>query len=122
MPPASASRHLLYVEDDRINVILLEEALRHVPGWTLQVAETGAQALSLLAAAGEPPALVLIDVHLPDMSGIELMERLRADARWRDLHCVAVSADDPCDLVAAARAAGFADYWLKPIDLQRLPA
>lgn len=113
-------RHLLYVEDDRINLILVEEGLRREPGWVLHSAESGEQALTLLETLAPPPDLVLIDLHLPDMSGIELLQRLRADARWRTLRCIAVSADNPADLVAAARAAGFAEFWLKPLDLRRL--
>lgn len=119
-----ASPQVLYVEDDRIHLILMEEVFRLLPGWVLHTAETGAEALELLA--GSRPDLLLVDMHLPDMTGLELRRHVAADAglstalagvRW-----VALSADDPSDVVRAAREAGFDDYWLKPIDVARLQA
>lgn len=117
MHPA-ATRLVLYVEDDRINIVLMEEVIRRLPDWRLECAEDGQQALSLLAC--ERPALVLIDMNLPDMSGIALLGLLRSDVRWAQLYCVALSADDRPEQIAAARAAGFADYWVKPIEVLRL--
>lgn len=120
MPSTATSRHVLYVEDDRINIVLMEEVFRLMPGWTLHCAETGALALAALQEMR--PDLVLMDMNLPDMTGLELMARLRADATLAGLPCVALSADVMDDQLARARAAGFRDYWLKPIDVQRLRA
>jgi CheY-like chemotaxis protein len=118
---SAASCLVLYVEDDRINIVLMEEVIRRLPGWRLECAEDGQQALDLLANdLPALPQLVLIDMNLPDMTGLTLLGRLRGDARWADLHCVALSADDQPAQIAAARAAGFADYWVKPIDVLRL--
>jgi CheY-like chemotaxis protein len=118
--PDCARPLVLYVEDDRIQTILMEEAFRHLPGFELRAVETGAEALALLGE--RRPALALIDMRLPDMSGLELMARLRALPGGAELRCVVLSADDPSDRVRAAREAGFEDYWLKPIDLPRLQA
>lgn len=120
--PDRAQPLVLYVEDDRIHLILMEEMFRLLPGWELRMAETGGEALAALAE--RRPALVLVDMNLPDMTGLELRRRVSADAelsaalqgaRW-----VALSADDPSALVRAAREAGFDDYWLKPIDVPQL--
>lgn len=120
--PDRAAPLVLYVEDDRIHLILMEEVFRLLPGWELCLAETGAEALAALAE--HRPAVVLVDMHLPDMTGLQLRERVAADAalagalqatRW-----VALSADNPSAVVRAARAAGFDDYWLKPIDVPLL--
>ncbi|MGM9481952.1 response regulator [Roseateles sp. NT4] len=115
---------VLYVEDDRIHLILMEEVFRLLSGWELRMAETGAEALQALAE--RPPALVLVDMHLPDMTGLELRERVAADAglaaALSDTRWVALSADNPGAVVRAARAAGFDDYWLKPIDVPVLEA
>lgn len=118
MSDATSPRTVLYVEDDRINIVLMEEVFRLMPGWTLHVAETGAQALELLPRV--MPALALMDMNLPDMNGLELIGHVRADARFARLRCIALSADVMDDQRQRARAAGFEDYWLKPIDVRRL--
>ena len=120
MPDATA-RAVLYVEDDRINTILMEEVFRRLPGWTLECAEDGTQALALLQTLS--PDLLLIDMNLPDMCGLELLRRLRSDPRLAGhahMPCIALSADDRREDIEAARRAGFADYWVKPIDVPRL--
>ncbi|MBT9493831.1 MAG: response regulator [Paucibacter sp.] len=119
MSPAPA-RLVLYVEDDRINIVLMEEVFRRLPAWQLECAEDGAQALSLLETLR--PDLVLIDMNLPDMSGLDLLARLRSSALHAGLNCVALSADDLSDQVDAARAAGFSDYWFKPFDVMQMVA
>jgi CheY-like chemotaxis protein len=118
MSDDSSTRHVLYVEDDRINIVLMEEVFRLMPGWTLHVAETGAQALEMLPRV--MPMLVLMDMNLPDMNGLQLMGHVRADARLAHLRCIALSADVMDDQRQRARAVGFQDYWLKPIDVRRL--
>jgi len=119
--PAPAARHVLYVEDDRINIILMEEAFRRLPGWTLQCVEDGAQALRALQAdLHDLPDLVMIDMHLPDMSGTALLQKLHADERLKQLPCVALSADDQGHVAQAALAAGFSEFWVKPVDVQRI--
>jgi len=122
--PDRAAPLVLYVEDDRIHLILMEEVFRLLPDWELRMAETGAEALAALAE--ERPALVLVDMNLPDMTGLELRARVAADAglaaSLQGVRWVALSADDPGSVVRAARAAGFDDYWLKPIDVPQLQA
>ncbi|MCV2353490.1 response regulator [Paucibacter sp. B2R-40] len=115
---SAPARLVLYVEDDRINLVLMEEVFRRLPGWRLECAEDGAQALALLESLR--PDLLLIDMNLPDMTGLELLTHLRNVARGSTLHCVALSADDLPDQVEAARAAGFSDYWVKPIDVLKM--
>jgi CheY-like chemotaxis protein len=122
--PDRAAPLVLYVEDDRIHLILMEEVFRLLPGWELRCAETGAEALAALAECR--PTLALVDMHLPDMTGLELIGQARGDAALsgvvRAMRWVALSADDPSAVVRAAREAGFDDYWLKPIDVPKLQA
>lgn len=122
--PDRAAPQVLYVEDDRIHLILMEEVFRLLPDCELRAAETGAEALAALAE--RRPDLVLVDMNLPDMTGLELLRRVREDvalsAALQGTRWVALSADDPCDVVRAAREAGFDDYWLKPIDVPQLQA
>jgi PAS domain S-box-containing protein len=111
-------RRVLYIEDEPLNVVLMEEVFRTRPGWQLQVAVDGAQGLAMAQATR--PHLLLIDMNLPDMSGREVIERLRADRRTRRLRCIAFSADAMREQIDAALAAGFDGYWTKPIDLRRI--
>jgi CheY-like chemotaxis protein len=115
---SAPARLVLYVEDDRINLVLMEEVFRRLPGWRLECAEDGAQALGLLETL--QPDLVLIDMNLPDMNGLDLLARLRGEPRSAGLLCVALSADDLRTQVEAALAAGFSDYWVKPIDVMKM--
>ncbi|MGM9487529.1 ATP-binding protein [Ideonella sp. YS5] len=114
----SSGRVVLYIEDEPLNVLLMEEVFRTQPGWTLHVAHDGASGVEL--ATKVRPDLVLIDMNLPDMNGLEVLARLRSQATTMGLLCVALSADAMGEQIAAARAAGFDDYWTKPIDLTRL--
>jgi len=116
-----SAAQVLYVEDDRINIVLMEEVFRRLPGWELICAETGAEAMALLHE-GLRPDLLLIDMNLPDTNGMDLFARLQADPCLAGLRCAALSADDDRRQVDAALAAGFGDYWIKPIAVPRFAA
>jgi len=119
-PAPGRPLRVLYVEDNPINVLLVREALaRHATRFELEVAVDGEQGLAALEAAR--PDLVLLDINLPGMSGHEVLDRLRADPRFADLPCVAVSADAMPDEIERARQRGFDDYWTKPLDIKHLP-
>ena len=119
-PEPTAPLRLLYVEDNRINALLFEEAMRVLGGVELQVAEDGAEALRL-ARRWTPQALVL-DANLPDMHGDELLARLRQLPELATVPAFMCSADAMPEDLARARAAGFLDYWTKPIELPKVSA
>jgi hypothetical protein len=103
---------VLYVEDNEPNRELVREILTLRPGIRLLEAATGEQGLRVAAAT--PLDFALIDLRLPDMDGIELLQRLRA-TEAADLPCAVLSANAlPADRERALRA-GFIDYWTKPI-------
>jgi CheY-like chemotaxis protein len=111
---------LLYVEDNRINALLFEEAVRMAEGIELRIVEDGEQALNV--AADWAPELLVIDSHLPDVTGAVLLQRLRQLPSLAAVPAIMCSADaDPTDF-QDAQAAGFCGYWTKPIDLQRVLA
>jgi len=116
-PPAPALR-MLYVEDNRINAILFEEALRMRGGIELEVAEDGAQALALVQQ-WQPQVLVL-DANLPDMSGYDVLARLREVPALASVPAFMCSADALEADLQRATAAGFIGYWTKPIDIARV--
>jgi PAS domain S-box-containing protein len=117
LPRADVRGRVLYVEDDASNRALVEALLALRPSVQLVLAEDGAGALQL--AGRQHFDLALIDVGLPDMSGIELLERLRALPHLRELPCVAVSANALTHEVERAMGAGFNDYWTKPLQATR---
>lgn len=118
--PSTVPRQVLYIEDEPLNVLLMQEVFRAQPAWALHVAEEGEAGIE--AALRLRPDLALIDMNLPDINGMEVMRRLREHPITKDLRCIALSADAMQDQIKAARAAGFDDYWTKPIDLTRLLA
>lgn len=111
---------LLYVDDDRINTLLFEEACRFAPGLEVASAGSGDEALAL--AAEFRPEVLVIDLHLPDTTGYALLPALRAAAGRPDAPAFLCSAEDPRDIAGPARAAGFQGCWAKPVDLQAMLA
>jgi hypothetical protein len=117
-PPAGAARvrtaTLLYIEDNPINVMLMQELVASREGWTLVSEVNGARGVA--RAAELQPDIVLVDMQLPDFDGFEVLRQLVADPRTSRLPCMAVSANAMPDDVARALAAGFVEYWTKPIN------
>ncbi|MDO9356795.1 MAG: ATP-binding protein, partial [Solirubrobacteraceae bacterium] len=107
---------LLYIEDNPVNVLIVEELIRRFPGLTLHTAVDGAHGVALTQAV--LPDIVMIDMQLPDFDGLEVLRRLRADPRTVSIPCVALSANAIPDDIARALHAGMADYWTKPIDFR----
>jgi CheY-like chemotaxis protein len=116
----TAPLRVLYVEDNRVNALLFEQALRLHGGIELRVAEDGTEALQI-AQAWTPDVLVL-DSHLPGLTGHELLPRLRELPGFADLPAFMCSADTEPDDVQRALAAGFRGHWGKPLDVQRMLA
>ena len=115
-PTTSSAPHVLHVlcvEDNPVNLQLVRELIALRPQVRLSTAEDGLSGLQ--RALAEPPELVLLDIQLPDIDGLEVMRRLRAEARTAGCRIVALSADAMPERISAALAAGFDDYWTKPI-------
>jgi CheY-like chemotaxis protein len=106
---------VLYAEDNEINVLLVRQILELRPAWRLEVARSGAETLALLKRL--QPDLLLMDMHLGDMSGFELMDLLDQDEALRGVIKVALSADAMPGHIAQARDRGFSDYLTKPLDV-----
>ncbi|MBX3621215.1 MAG: PAS domain S-box protein [Rhizobacter sp.] len=108
-----ASGTLLYIEDNEVNRLLVERYLAERPTVTLHGAATGAEGLAL--ARQVRPSLLLVDMTLPDMSGLALMQAVLDDPLLHRTPCVAFSADASDGAVDAAIRAGFREYWVKPM-------
>ena len=113
-----ASLNVLYAEDNEVNVELVRGVVRLRPAITMRVAENGRQAVEMARSA--PPDLMLVDMNLGDMTGMELAQELRCHAANRSIRLVALSADAMPEQIAAALAFGFECYLTKPIDFRKL--
>ena len=117
-PPSSAAGTVLYIEDNLINLKLVERILRQRGGVQVIGAMQGRLALEL--AREHRPALVLLDLHLPDMDGEEVLRQLRDDPATATIPVVMVSADATRGQIQRLLAAGAAAYLTKPIDVPEM--
>lgn len=111
---------VLYIEDDPVNQILVEQMLLRCGGVQLLQAENGKDGIAL--ARKRRPDLVLLDMHLPDMTGFDVLAALRSDSRTQALRVVAVSANAMAVDIEKAMALGVLDYWTKPLKLEKFMA
>lgn len=109
------TRTILYVEDNLHNLALMEGILAYRPEIKLLLASQGSQALAM--AQQNRPDLMLLDVHLPDMKGDELLRRMQALPELRDLPVVVLSADATMGQIEKLRAAGAREYLTKPFEV-----
>ena len=109
---------VLYVEDNRLNAMVMRLALKRLPGVVLDIATDGRTGLAM--ARHLRPDLLLLDINLPELSGMEVMRQVRADPALTHTPCVAVSANSIAADIERAMDAGFDDYIAKPIAVQPL--
>jgi PAS domain S-box-containing protein len=113
----SDPRRILYIEDNLSNLRLVERILDSQTAVELIPAMQGTLGLEL--ARQHQPDLIVLDVHLPDMPGIEVLRRLKAQEDTRDIAVVVLSADASEMQIKALREAGACDYITKPLDVRR---
>jgi CheY-like chemotaxis protein len=111
--------HILIVDDNATNLKLLRVLLQG-EGFQVRTASDAGQALSQLAS--ERPDLVLTDIQLPDMDGLELTRRIKAHPDWAAIPVVAVTAYAMSGDRDKALGAGCDAYVSKPIDTRQLPS
>jgi PAS domain S-box-containing protein len=112
--PQNAALHtLLYVEDNPANLDLVEQLVARRPDLRLLTAADGDQGIRM--ARIHLPEVILMDIHLPGISGIDAMKVLRADAATAHIPIIAISADALPHNIKQAFVTGFFDYLTKPI-------
>jgi CheY-like chemotaxis protein len=111
---------LLYIEDNPVNLMLVEELVAMRPNVQLLTATDGTSGVAL--ARAEMPDVLLVDMQLPDFDGLEVLRRLLAEPSLTGRTFIALSASAMPEDVRSARAAGFTDYWTKPIDFAQFLA
>jgi len=112
-----AQARILYIEDNLSNLRLLEHLLEDYPGLELMSAMQGQVGFDL--AREHRPELILLDLHLPDLPGRDLLLKLRAEPTTREIPVIVLSADATPPQIQRLRAAGANDYLTKPINVAR---
>jgi CheY-like chemotaxis protein len=111
-------RKILLVDDDVRNIFALTNALEQ-KGVIVEIGRNGFEAISKLDSTPDID-LVLMDVMMPGMDGLEATRQIRTDARFRKLPIIAITAKAMKNDQEECLAAGASDYLAKPIDLDRL--
>lgn len=118
--PAARELRVLCIEDNAVNLALVEGLIALRPRVRLRTAGDGASGLAL--ARAQPPDVVLLDIHLPDLDGRDVLRAMRADPALAGSTVIALSANAMPDDIRTALDIGFDDYWTKPIDFKRFLA
>ena len=110
---------ILVVEDNERNMKLFRDVLQ-ASGYRTLEATTGERAVELVIEHG--PSLVLMDIQLPDIDGVEALDRLRADERTASVPVLALTAQAMEGDSERFLAAGFDGYLSKPVNIADLVA
>ena len=111
---------VLYIEDNAVNRALVEGYVSLRPGIALEMAVDGQSGID--AAVRQTPDLILVDMMLPDLHGLQVIEQLRRVPTLQAVRCIAVSANAMPQQIEEAKAAGFDDYLTKPVSMKLLLA
>jgi PAS domain S-box-containing protein len=117
---SKAACTVLYIEDNPDNMELMAAVVARMPEIDLLQATNAESGLAL--AAQHLPELILMDMNLPGMSGIEALRELKRDESTRSIHVLAFSADASAETTNRALAAGFNGYLSKPLKPEKLTA
>ena len=109
----NAPGRVLVVDDHPVNAALVNAFFKR-GGWATRMVNDGALALEELAR--QPYDLVLLDISMPGLSGIDVCRAIRARPDWAGLRVVAYTAHALAEEHAALREAGFDDILTKPVD------
>ncbi len=117
LPAGTPMRTLLYVEDNPANLELVEQIIERRPDLRLLSAADGN--LGIEFARTYQPDVILLDINLPGISGIEVMHILQADPATSHIPIIAISANAMPRDIERAIDAGFFDYLTKPIKVKQ---
>jgi CheY-like chemotaxis protein len=117
-PEPESALTVLYIEDNLSNLQLVERVLNRRPG--VRLISAMRPQLGLELAAEHDPDLILLDLHLPDMPGQEVLRRLQAEPRTAQVPVVVLSADARPKLIEQLLAEGVRAFLTKPLDVKEL--
>jgi CheY-like chemotaxis protein len=113
--PAPAACDVLYIEDDPVNFTLVERILEFRPALKLMHARNGGDGVEL--AQTYHPKLILLDLNLPDMHGLEVLRHLQKEPQTAAVPVVVLSADATPSQIERLLTAGARNYLTKPFDI-----
>lgn len=109
---------VLYIEDNMFNLMLFDEVMQTREDVELRIAKDGIKGFDV--AKDWLPDVLVLDAHLPDTHGIELLRQIREIPGLRDTPAFMCSGDALPEHKKAAKDAGFEGYWTKPVDLDKV--
>jgi CheY-like chemotaxis protein len=112
--------HLLYIEDDPANIILVERILELRPGLSFKTATQGRLGIEL--AKTEQPKMILLDLNLPDINGADVLTALQSNPETAQIPVVVLSANAIPTQIERLLASGARNYLTKPFDLDHFLA
>jgi PAS domain S-box-containing protein len=115
LPSDYRQRIVHYIEDNETNAEVMRGILAQRPQVRLEVSGNGLDGLAAIHM--QPPSLVLLDMHLPDIDGLELLHHLKADPHTADIPVIVVSADATVARMEEAMQAGAVHYITKPVNV-----
>ncbi|MCW8951670.1 MAG: response regulator, partial [Rhodospirillales bacterium] len=115
---AGRSFTVLYVEDNPANLQLMEWIVKRVPAARLISAHTAELGLDL--AETEMPDVILMDINLPGMNGLQALKSLQANPKLAHIPVIAISADAMSGSIKRGLDAGFKAYLTKPIQIPEM--
>jgi two-component system, cell cycle response regulator DivK len=107
---------VVYIEDDETNVLMVQALVARHPGVELLVARNGREGVRLVRVVR--PDFVLLDMNLPDISGLEVVRELNIDITSRDLRLNILTGHALSMDIIKAMSLGAYEYWLKPLTRQ----
>ena len=115
------NKPILLVEDDSVDVMTIKRALKEIHVINPVVAaENGEAALAWLSdPASERPCIILLDLNMPVMNGIEFLQQVKADARFKRIPVVVLTTSEEQEDKVNSFEFGVAGYMAKPVDYRR---
>ncbi len=114
---SESTNYLLIVDDSQTNNVLLEAVLEEA-GYTTQTATSAAEAWNLIYR--EKPAIILLDLLMPKVSGFQLLEKIKQKEEFSKIPILIVSALNEPDTIRTLKQRGADDFFPKPLDIKKL--